>query len=156
VPKKDEDQKMKTNRILLLAMLLGALLAREAQAFYNPSNGRWLSRDPIEEKGGVNLYRFVSNDPLERFDALGLEDSSEPPGPSAGISGPCAEFEAWYQGEKKDTSWMKERRIALAQLKWPGAAAGKGMEKAGWCQNTQRIWKVFLQIAMLARPLTQH
>jgi hypothetical protein len=28
----------------------------------NPLTGRWISRDPIEEEGGVNLYGFVGND----------------------------------------------------------------------------------------------
>jgi RHS repeat-associated protein len=27
--------------------------------FYNSTTGRWLSRDPIEEEGGINLYGFV-------------------------------------------------------------------------------------------------
>jgi RHS repeat-associated protein len=30
--------------------------------YYSASTGRWISRDPIEEKGGRNLYRFVRND----------------------------------------------------------------------------------------------
>jgi RHS repeat-associated protein len=40
--------------------------------YYNPSIGRWLDRDPIEEKGGINLYEFVSGDPIFRIDGLGL------------------------------------------------------------------------------------
>ncbi len=49
------------------------LSAHEAQAFYNPSTGRWLSRDPIQEdEGGPNLYGFVGNDPVSRTDDLGL------------------------------------------------------------------------------------
>lgn len=40
--------------------------------WYNPSTGRWLSRDPIAEKGGVNLYGFVGNDAINHFDAQGL------------------------------------------------------------------------------------
>jgi hypothetical protein len=40
--------------------------------YYNPSTGRWLSRDPIGEKGGPNLYGFVANDPISKSDALGL------------------------------------------------------------------------------------
>jgi RHS repeat-associated protein len=32
----------------------------------NPLTGRWLSRDPIEEAGGVNLYGFVGNDGSQR------------------------------------------------------------------------------------------
>ncbi len=39
---------------------------------YSLSTGRWLSRDPIGEKGGVNLYGFVANDPLNQVDFLGL------------------------------------------------------------------------------------
>ena len=34
---------------------------------------RWLNRDPIQEKGGLNLYRFVMNSPLGVFDPLGLD-----------------------------------------------------------------------------------
>jgi RHS repeat-associated protein len=28
--------------------------------YYSPDLGRWLSRDPIEEEGGVNLYAMVN------------------------------------------------------------------------------------------------
>jgi uncharacterized protein RhaS with RHS repeats len=40
--------------------------------FYDPETGRWPSRDPIGERGGVNLYGFVGNDPVRRWDYLGL------------------------------------------------------------------------------------
>jgi RHS repeat-associated protein len=40
--------------------------------YYSASLGRWLSRDPMEERGGHNLYGFVQNDPGFWFDALGL------------------------------------------------------------------------------------
>ncbi|MBK8478406.1 MAG: hypothetical protein IPL39_19605 [Opitutaceae bacterium] len=32
----------------------------------------WLSRDPIGERGGVNLYGMVGNDPISYFDSIGL------------------------------------------------------------------------------------
>jgi RHS repeat-associated protein len=41
--------------------------------YYSPALGRWLSRDPIEEQGGLNLYGFVSNDPVNKWDRLGLQ-----------------------------------------------------------------------------------
>jgi RHS repeat-associated protein len=41
--------------------------------YYNPRWGRWLSKDPIGERGGVNLYGMVGNDPLNYVDCLGLE-----------------------------------------------------------------------------------
>jgi RHS repeat-associated protein len=40
--------------------------------YYDPMTGRWPSRDPIEEQGGVNLYGFVGNDGVDKFDVLGL------------------------------------------------------------------------------------
>jgi len=40
--------------------------------YYSPSMGRWLNRDPIEEQGGLNLYGFVGNNPVDRWDFLGL------------------------------------------------------------------------------------
>ena len=39
--------------------------------FYSPALMRWLTRDPIEEKGGLNLYGFCGNDAVGRFDRLG-------------------------------------------------------------------------------------
>jgi RHS repeat-associated protein len=39
--------------------------------WYNPVTGRWPSRDPIEEEGGLNLYSFVGNDGIQKHDYLG-------------------------------------------------------------------------------------
>lgn len=39
--------------------------------YYYPSTGRWLSRDPIGEKGGANLYGFCQNSPVGHFDPDG-------------------------------------------------------------------------------------
>jgi RHS repeat-associated protein len=43
--------------------------------WYHPELGRWLSRDPIGEAGGLNLYGMVGNDPVNGVDVLGLEVS---------------------------------------------------------------------------------
>jgi RHS repeat-associated protein len=40
--------------------------------YYNPSTGRWLSRDPMAESGGPNLYLIVANCPIAESDYLGL------------------------------------------------------------------------------------
>lgn len=39
---------------------------------YSPQLGRWLSRDPIQERGGLNLYAFVNQNPLSAVDITGL------------------------------------------------------------------------------------
>lgn len=41
---------------------------------YSPSLGRWMSRDPIGEKGGLNLYGYVGNRAVGAVDPLGLTD----------------------------------------------------------------------------------
>lgn len=40
--------------------------------YYDPTTGRWLSRDPFEEKGGINLYEITGNDSVNDLDYLGL------------------------------------------------------------------------------------
>ena len=40
--------------------------------YYDSATGRWLSRDPIEEWGGMNVYGFVGNDGTNWVDAYGL------------------------------------------------------------------------------------
>jgi hypothetical protein len=55
------------------------LATHEAQAFYNPSTGRWLTRDPIEEEGGINLYVFVDNNGVNWSDDLGNQPINKPP-----------------------------------------------------------------------------
>ncbi|NNC90308.1 MAG: hypothetical protein HKN82_17785 [Akkermansiaceae bacterium] len=39
---------------------------------YDPGSGRWLSLDPLGESGGLNLYSFVLNDPVNLVDPDGL------------------------------------------------------------------------------------
>jgi RHS repeat-associated protein len=39
---------------------------------YDPDLGRWLSRDRVSEADGVNLFRYVWNDPIRGLDPLGL------------------------------------------------------------------------------------
>ena len=55
---------------------------------YRPLNGGWLSRDPIEEKGGLNLYAFVGNRPIQNVDINGerprFEDNTKPGKPESG------------------------------------------------------------------------
>ena len=62
--------------------------------YYNPSTGRWLSRDPIGEIGGLPLYCLLSNDGLDSVDRLGLRQPPDgwmpvPPYHPASEGQPC-------------------------------------------------------------------
>lgn len=61
---------VKTRSLLLSVFVLGNTVF-QAQAFFHPDEGRWISRDPIEEQGGSNLYGFGNNSPLNGHDDLG-------------------------------------------------------------------------------------
>lgn len=72
----EQSEIMKTKTMLLLVLLLGVFLGQKAQAFYNPSTGRWLSRDPITELGfllqqtGRQLFQGSKSD----SPPVGVED----------------------------------------------------------------------------------
>ncbi len=42
--------------------------------YYSPNQGRWISRDPIEEEGARNLYATCGNNSVSQVDLLGLRN----------------------------------------------------------------------------------
>ncbi|MBW2303308.1 MAG: RHS repeat-associated core domain-containing protein [Deltaproteobacteria bacterium] len=67
--------------------------------YYNPAMAKWITRDPIGETGGVNLYAFALNNPVNEVGPLGLDDLlgqtrqvSSNPFPSL----PSLSFPVWY------------------------------------------------------------
>jgi len=49
--------------------------------YYDPGTGRFLTRDPIGYGGGMNLYGFAGNNPVNQSDPDGF---APPPGPYSG------------------------------------------------------------------------
>jgi hypothetical protein len=45
--------------------------------YYDPETGRWPNRDPMEERGGLNLYGFVRNNGINAWDLFGLDAVGE-------------------------------------------------------------------------------
>jgi RHS repeat-associated protein len=73
--------------------------------YYSPGQGRWLSRDPIEESGGVNLYGFAGNAPASFVDPLGQALYA--------FDGTGARYETWshiaiLHRSYRGTAWYKE------------------------------------------------
>jgi RHS repeat-associated protein len=69
---------VKTIRTFLLALSATLTLATQVHAvgywgrMYDPNLQRWIQRDPIGEQGGINLYQFVGNSPINFVDPFGL------------------------------------------------------------------------------------
>jgi hypothetical protein len=61
-------------RSLLLTALVLSSFPFQVQAYYHPDAGRWISRDPIGEEGGLSIFAFIANSPLNSIDSFGLCD----------------------------------------------------------------------------------
>ncbi len=57
--------------------------------WYDPEIGRWLSKDPIGIRGGLNLYVAFGNNPVNFVDHFGLDEDS-----------------GWW---KKTVNWVKDK-----------------------------------------------
>jgi uncharacterized protein RhaS with RHS repeats len=79
--------------------------------YYDPAAQRWINRDPIGERGGINSQSIVSNKPTEQTDPLGLYEFSH------GLGGPifyfCRAASDWLCAQAAGAS-------VLAQLKTAG------------------------------------
>ena len=64
---KEKDRNFKPSNADFLGVISG-------RRYYSPVLGRWISRDPIGERGGVNLHCFVWNSAIQTFDHLGMVD----------------------------------------------------------------------------------
>jgi RHS repeat-associated protein len=74
--------------------------------YYQPVTGRWINRDPIGEKDGLNLLMFCANDPLLWIDRLG-EDITK------------AQCEAAKQTALTQNAVVKDIIAALREKKCP-------------------------------------
>ena len=75
--------------------------------YYDPVIGRWISRDPLGEDGGLNLYGFVRNQPMNQLDVLGLffTGCSRPD--------PCIELKRKYEVVCKKLINIKRKLVHL-------------------------------------------
>ncbi len=128
--------------------------------FYDPTLQRWLNQDPLGEGGGINLYGFVGNSPLNAVDPLGLQigagygtmplphfpENNEPPPtwvtlmPIAGSGA-----QASYDFKQGNWGWGTFNLALAASDIVPVRSATTGLAKGGWKSgshtwNATRKW----------------
>jgi len=99
------------------------------QRYYNPGTGRWLSRDPANEDGGINLYAFVENNPVNEYDGLGLCDVC------AVKSGPIVS----YTGASDVATYPQHHFTVTVDFEEDGTKVGNDTASIAKCQYRQLI-----------------
>ncbi len=110
--------------------------------FYNPLIARWISRDPIEEQGGLNLYLMCLNDTMNKWDKLGLLN----PGFGTGVGNTDDPF--WPYGSSFSATDMIEEfkrlyydlKAALENARDTGAKEYERLRKEYiCCRNGKKV-----------------
>lgn len=96
---------------------------------YDAEQGRWLSADPIEEAGGLNLYGYVVGNPMNKWDSYGLCDSWI--GLEGEIASPFGGF-ALALGGVIDWDNLEESGIAFSIGPAVGLSAGIAAGVSHW------------------------
>lgn len=81
--------------------------------FYSPMLGRFLQTDPVGYKGGVNLYAYALNDPMDLTDPPG----TDPGDPYSNPRDAAVDFQNFYNG----TSKAENLEYVGAVYKWHGS-----------------------------------
>ena len=100
--------------------------------YYSPELGRWISRDPTEEEGGVNLYAMVGNNPVNRWDHLGFSFWNEfwniyERMEYEKVKRRVEELYLWF---KDDEGYLIFERWALGKGDWLNAPFGDYLKKS--------------------------
>lgn len=90
---------------------------------YDPGTGRWMSRDPIGEKGGLNLYGYVGNQPHQRVDLLGLC--------SYYYGGSKLPLDYGHVGAGVDVYGYNGQKIGILQVDYASSGAGPNASSFG-------------------------
>lgn len=86
--------------------------------YYDPTEGRWLTRDPIGYAGGLNLYGYCGGNPVNGIDPLGLR--------------------SWYDG-LLNGDWG--RRIPILGDAWYDWGYAMGLREGGKASTADVIGK---------------
>ena len=100
--------------------------------FYSTKLSRWLSRDPIGEWGGWNLYEFVGNDCISRTDPFGLRFGCSGWDPWEKYGDPWTESKAYAWGPPNGEQTFTCYHVTYQKYRRKGAK----LDNKGCCVDT--------------------
>ncbi len=124
---------------------------------YFPPIGRWDSRDPLGEAGGLNLYAFVGNNPVNWVDPWGLVqvDLTDPeleplvksPWPEAeqyyGESQQCVSLTKYFTGLPCTDCWRAGKQVVGNDIE-PGTAMATFDEDGRYPKGSEKNSGIYL------------
>jgi RHS repeat-associated protein len=104
---------------------------------FDPNSGRWLSRDPVGEAAGTNLFWYVANNAVNNVDPLGLLPPGLPSSydPSRQIPDPTPPPNNGMSGQAKGGI---AGALAAAALSVIDAIVGKYISAIAQCPSTNK------------------
>jgi RHS repeat-associated protein len=125
---------------------------------YEPRKARWLSRDPLREAGGVDLYSYVGAQPVSTADVLGLDHTitfgGAPYGGRALTIEPAGPIEDTPQGFQWPVWWHLSSSSAS-----PGVIVQEVQlttTNAKCVTNTVHYWEYWLVLPWTTRPASSY
>ena len=109
--------------------------------------GRWLTRDPIEEEGGINLYGFVRNDGVNEWDLLGMSPLANPCNASTWVrGGSCYDLSDLGTRINKTRQRLEEIRQQYHQI-FPGENHSDMRHCTATCEASNQVSALTAQLA---------
>jgi len=118
--------------------------------FYDPATGRWLSRDPINELGGSNLYAYCVNRPVDKVDYLGLDvflyfwDSSQGASGSGhvGIGAGTTDQQEYFEANPQPSGIDEPMRVPYQQSGSQNDVVKKSADYEDYGQSPKLILRI--------------
>ena len=120
---------------------------------YDPILQRWLNQDPIGEAGGINLYGFVGNNPINEIDPLGLDSMVPGVNGTYNNSVPALTLTGTVGGPVSTSYPGPDSIFALGAITMGGMAAGGAVQAS---VSSLGIQQTLLLAAMVADDLKRH